>query len=126
MKVIDTVVLEARDGSKVRVSVRSLAHAFSTSNKDGALGAVLAQLANSSFTARAGEQITQYLLDTNEHPTLIQGTMGILWSALLTFGRFVKDKELPNDPRLAATLELTRKLVDLVDEGELPTGLPCV
>lgn len=134
MEVVKTVVIElgpdqvypAPEQGKVRVelSIRDLAGLMATHRRDGVLGAVLGQIVNSDLTYQVADQVVQYQWDTNEHPTLVQGTLDICWRVLNLWG--YKLESFRVDGRLAAGKKLTTKLNELVEEGELPGSLPCV
>lgn len=135
METIRSVVIElgpdqvypAPEEGKVRVelTIRNLASLMATHRTPkGVFGAVMAQLANTNITSRLGQQVAEYLWDTNEHPTLVQGVINICWYILVTIGMKLEAAEV--DRRLQAGRRLTTKLVELVDKGELPGGLPCI
>jgi len=133
LEVVKSVVIElgpdkvypAPEQGKVRVelTIRDLAGLMATHRK-GVFGAVIAQLANTNITSRLGQQVAEYLWDTNEHPTLIQGVINICWYILVTIGYKLESVEV--DLRLQAGKNLTTKLAQLVEDGELQGGLPCV
>lgn len=134
MEVVKTVVIDlgpdqvypAPEQGKVRVelSIRDLAGLMATHRRDGVLGAVLGQIVNSDLTYQVADQVVQYQWDTNEHPTLVQGTLDICWRVLNLWGHKLESFKV--DGRLAAGKKLTTKLNELVESDELPGGLPCV
>ncbi|MCK5308742.1 MAG: hypothetical protein KAJ73_09035 [Zetaproteobacteria bacterium] len=119
-------VYPSTEEGKVRVAltVRDVAGLLSFHHRDGGLGAVLSQVANTNITERVGGQVIEYLWDTNEHPTLIQGVLNICWSILVKAGYKLESAVV--DRRLEAGKELTTTLAKMVDEEVLGGFLPCV
>jgi hypothetical protein len=125
IQVKEDAISEAEDGEvTVSPTVRQVASAMATYRKSGTLGAVLAQLANSNMTPYVAKEVVDYMWETNEHPTLVQGVLDICWCILLEAGKRLEDYH--PDARLRAGKELTTKLVEMVEEYELPHSLPCV
>lgn len=114
------------DGRKyaLQVPVRDVTKQMSVFQRNGALGAVLAQLANSNTTSRLADQVVDYLFETNEHPTLIQGVLDFCFSVLVKAG--YKLENMYVDRRLEAGKSLTTKLAKFVEDGDLPAGLPLI
>lgn len=114
------------DGKKysLQVSVREVASQMAVHRRNGALGAVLCQLSNTSMTSRLADQVVDYMFDTNEHPTLVQGVLNFCFAVLVKFAYRIEPHYV--DARLEAGKKLTLKLAKFVDDGDLPAGLPLI
>ncbi len=109
--------------ARLEVPLREVTGQMMVYQRNGALGAVLCQLANTS-TSRLADQVVDYMIDTNEHPTLVQGVLNFCFAVLVKFGNKIEAQYV--DGRLEAGKKLTTKLAKMVDDGELPAGLPLV
>lgn len=110
--------------ARLEVPVREVTGQMATHRRNGALGAVLSQLVNSGSSDRLAGQVVEYLFDTNEHPTLVQGVLNFCYHVLVKAGYKLEAAYV--DGRLEAGKKLTTKLAKLVDDGDLPAGLPLV